>query len=39
MEINHRGADIFVAQQFLDRANVGAVFQEMSDKSRSSGYI
>jgi hypothetical protein len=33
MGIQHRCADIFVSKQFLDRADVIAIFQEMGRKT------
>ena len=33
MGIQHRCADIFVSEQFLDRADVIAIFQEMGRKT------
>jgi hypothetical protein len=33
MGIHHRCADIFVSEQFLDRADVRAIFQEMGRKT------
>lgn len=37
MGVNHGGFDIFVAQQFLDGADVVAVLQEMSGKTIAEG--
>jgi hypothetical protein len=37
MGVNHGGFDIFVAQQFLDGADVVAVLQEMSGKTMAEG--
>ena len=32
MGIDHRGSDVFVSQEFLDRSNVVTVFQEVRRK-------
>jgi hypothetical protein len=37
MGINHRGFDIFVAEEFLDGADVVAVLQEVSGKGVPKG--
>jgi hypothetical protein len=37
MQINHRGSDLFVTEQFLDRMQMGAGFQQMRGKGMPEG--